>query len=233
MEHAQRGAVPVVTIDGPSGSGKGTASRLLARELGWNLLDSGALYRLVGIAAQRRGVPFDAPARLAQLAAALDVHFDAAAEGEGVGVILDGEDVSLFMRSEEVGALASRVAAVAEVRQALLARQRAFRVAPGLVADGRDMGTVVFPDAELKVFLTASAAERAKRRYEQLKGKGEAVSLPRLMEEIEARDRRDSERAVAPLRPASDAVRIDSTGMDITQVLHRLMAEVRNRGISR
>lgn len=226
-----RAQVPVLAIDGPGGSGKGTVCRLLARELGWNLLDSGALYRLVGMAAHRRGVALDEPVALEALAANLDVHFHPGAEGEEARVILEGEDVSASLRSEQVGALASQVAAVPGVRRALLLRQRAFRVEPGLVADGRDMGTVVFPDATLKVFLTASVAERARRRYKQLKEKGEAVSLPRLMEDMAARDRRDMERATAPLRPAADAVQVDSTGMDIADVFHRLMTEVRKRGI--
>ncbi|MCG3169597.1 MAG: Cytidylate kinase [Pseudomonadales bacterium] len=220
---------PVLAVDGPSGSGKGTVCRLLARELGWNLLDSGALYRLVGIAARNHRVGLDNHAALEVLAGHLDVQFQ---PGDDEGrVILEGEDVGPILRSEEVGALASEVAAVPAVRSALLTRQRAFRIPPGLVADGRDMGTVVFPDATLKVFLTASAGERAERRYKQLKDKGEAVSLPRLVEDIEARDRRDSERAVAPLRPAPDAVLLDTTGMGITEVFLRLMAEVRERGI--
>ena len=221
----------VLTVDGPSGSGKGTVCRLLARELGWNLLDSGALYRLVGIAARKHGVEFGDHPALGALARHMDVQFRADASGEEACVLLEGEDVSAIVRSEQVGALASEVAAVPAVRNALLMRQRAFRVAPGLVADGRDMGTVVFPDAALKVFLTASAAERAQRRYKQLKEKGEAVSLPRLVEDIEARDRRDTERAVAPLRAAPDAVLIDTTGIGITEVFLRLMAEVKGRGM--
>ncbi len=222
---------PVLAVDGPSGSGKGTVCRLLARELGWNLLDSGALYRLVGIAARNHRVGLDNHVALEVLAGHLDVQFLPGAGDDEGRVILEGEDVGPMLRSEEVGALASEVAAVPAVRSALLTRQRAFRIPPGLVADGRDMGTVVFPDATLKVFLTASVGERAERRYKQLKDKGEAVSLPRLVEDIEARDRRDTERAVAPLRPAPDAVLVDTTGMGITEVFLRLMAEVKERGI--
>lgn len=221
--------IPVIAVDGPSGSGKGTICRLLARELGWNLLDSGALYRLVGLAARNHGVAFDNHAALEVLAGHLDVQFQ---PGEDEArVILEGEDVSTVVRTEEVGALASRVAAVPEVRASLLLRQRAFRIRPGLVADGRDMGTVVFPDAQFKVFLTASADERAQRRYKQLKDKGEAVSLPRLVADIEARDRRDIERSVAPLRPADDALVVDTTGMGIGEVFALLMAEVKERGM--
>ena len=191
--------IPVIAVDGPSGSGKGTVCRLLARELGWNLLDSGAMYRLVGLAARNHGVRLDNHAALDVLAGHLDVQFRPGEDTEA-RVILEGEDVSQLLRTEEVGALASEVAAVPAVRASLLRRQRAFKIRPGLVADGRDMGTVVFPEAQFKVFLTASADERARRRYKQLKDKGEAVSLPRLVADIEARDRRDTERSVAPLR---------------------------------
>jgi CMP/dCMP kinase len=228
---AEKEFVPVIAIDGPSGSGKGTVCRLLARELGWNLLDSGALYRLVGLAARNHGVSGDNHEALEVLAAHLDVQFRPGPDAEEARVILEGEDVSELVRSEEVGALASEVAAIGGVRAALLMRQRAFRIAPGLVADGRDMGTVVFPEAELKVYLTASADERALRRYKQLKNKGEAVSLPRLVADIEARDRRDTERALAPLRAASDAIMLDTTGLGITAVFERLLAEVRERGL--
>jgi cytidylate kinase len=225
--------VPVITVDGPSGSGKGTICRLLARELGWRLLDSGALYRLVGLAARNHGVRFDNHPALQVLAGHLDVQFlTGKDQDEDVRVVLEGEEVTELVRSEDVGALASLVAAVPAVRAALLERQRAFRESPGLVADGRDMGTVVFPGAELKVFLTASAGERAERRYKQLIGKGDAVSLPRLVADIEARDRRDIERSVSPLRPAQDAVIVDTTSMSISGVLQRLLAEVRERGIA-
>lgn len=226
--------VPVVTVDGPSGSGKGTVCRLLARRLGWHLLDSGALYRLVGLAARRHAIDPADHLALEALARDLDVRFasDAAEGAVHERVILEGEDVGPMLRSEEVGMLASVIAVVPGVRSALLIRQRAFRQPPGLVADGRDMGTVVFPDATLKVFLTASAEERAQRRYKQLKEKGETVSLPRLVEDIVARDRRDAERAVAPLRPAPDAVSIDTTGLGIEQVFLRLLAAAREKGIA-
>lgn len=222
---------PVITIDGPSGSGKGTVCRLLARELGWNLLDSGAMYRLVGLAARNHGVRLDNHAALDVLAGHLDVQFRPGEDTAEARVILEGEDVSQLLRTEEVGALASEVAAVPAVRASLLRRQRAFKIRPGLVADGRDMGTVVFPEAQFKVFLTASADERARRRYKQLKDKGEAVSLPRLVADIEARDRRDTERSVAPLRAAPDAVTVDTTGMGIQEVFELLMAEVKERGM--
>ncbi|HEB94956.1 MAG TPA: (d)CMP kinase [Sedimenticola thiotaurini] len=213
--------IPVITIDGPSGSGKGTIARLLARRLGWRILDSGALYRLLGLAAQRRGIPLDDEARLAQLARTMEVAFD------DERVLLDGDDVSLEIRTEEAGNRASRVAALPAVRQALLQWQRDYARAPGLVADGRDMGTVVFPDAPLKIFLTASAAERAKRRYNQLKEKGLDANLRDLIKEISERDERDRNRSVAPLRPAPDALELDSTGLSIEQVMDRVLDEVR------
>lgn len=225
--------VPVITVDGPSGSGKGTLCRLLARELGWNLLDSGALYRLVGLAARNHGVEVDNHAALEVLAGHLDVQFEPGMDDSGdVRIVLEGEDVTGLVRSEEVGALASQVGAVAAVRAALLDRQRAFCVAPGLVADGRDMGTEVFPGAELKVFLTASPEERAVRRFRQLIDKGDAVSLPRLVADIEARDRRDLERPVSPLRPSPEAVVIDTTGIAIADVFARLMSLIRDRGLA-
>jgi cytidylate kinase len=222
---------PVIAVDGPSGSGKGTLCRLIAGHLGWNLLDSGALYRLVGLAARNHGLQFDNHAALEVMAGHLDVQFLPGGGEEG-RIVLEGDDVTDLVRSEEVGALASRVAAIPAVRAALLERQRAFRVSPGLVADGRDMGTVVFPDAELKVFLTASAAERAGRRYRQLIGRGSTVSLPRLVADIEARDRRDIEREVSPLRAAQDAIVLDTTGLAIAEVFERLMACTRERGLA-
>ncbi|MGB1905800.1 MAG: (d)CMP kinase, partial [Spongiibacter sp.] len=185
---------PVVTIDGPSGSGKGTLCQMLALKLGWHLLDSGALYRLTGMAADRHGVSLEDEAAVAALASALDVEFLPGEQGQPSRVILEGDDVSGELRTETTGNLASRVAVLPAVRQALLQRQRDFACAPGLIADGRDMGTVVFPEAPVKVYLTASAEERAQRRYKQLKEKGNDVNLATLLEEIQLRDRRDSER---------------------------------------
>jgi cytidylate kinase len=223
---------PVITIDGPSGSGKGTIAGLLAKRLGWNLLDSGALYRLLAFAARNHGVDLSNEASLKLLAAHLDVQFIAAAEGQPQKIILEGDDVSRAIRNEDVAAGASQVAALPTVREALLQRQRAFQEAPGLVADGRDMGTVVFPDSPLKIFLTASAEERARRRYLQLKAKGDDVSLSSLLDEIRARDERDTQRAVAPLKPAADAIQLDSTELSIDQVLERIMSEIALRDIA-
>ena len=209
---------PVVTIDGPSGAGKGTVSRHLASRLGWNLLDSGALYRLVALAGLRHGLAADERAEHARLAMALDSRFCAKADGSEL-ILLDGEDVTAGVRSEEGGMGASRVAAWPEVRKSLLARQHAFAAPPGLVADGRDMGTVVFPKAALKIFLVASPEERALRRYKQLKGKDSGVSLAALSREIATRDRQDASRPVAPLVPAEDAVVIDSTRLSVAAVV--------------
>jgi cytidylate kinase len=207
----------VIAIDGPSGSGKGTIARQVAAALGWHLLDSGALYRLLALSATRRGIGLDDARALAKLAQRLDVRFGAGADGQEL-VWLDGEAVSHELRTEEAGRGASTVAALQAVRDALLALQRSFRKAPGLVADGRDMGTHVFPEAELKVYLTASAQERARRRHKQLKDKGIDVSLAALSRDIEDRDRRDSERSVAPLRPAEDARILDSSDQTIDAV---------------
>ena len=215
--------VPVIAIDGPSGSGKGTVARLVARRLGWNLLDSGALYRLVALAGLARGLPGGDEAGHAAVARALDVRFEVDAQGDE-RVLLDGLEVTRQLRTESTGAEASRVAAMPSVRTALMVRQHAFAVPPGLVADGRDMGTVVFPAAEVKVFLTASAGERALRRHKQLKEKGLTVNLADLSQEILERDRRDSNRPVAPLRPAEDAVVIDSTGLTVEQVVDKVLA---------
>ncbi|SDH07974.1 cytidylate kinase [Pseudomonas flavescens] len=223
---------PVITIDGPSGSGKGTVAGLLARQLGWNLLDSGALYRLLAFSARNHGVDLGNEASLTLLAAHLDVQFLAAGDGKPQRIILEGEEVTDAIRNEQVGAGASQVAALPAVREALLQRQRAFNEAPGLVADGRDMGTVVFPDAPLKVFLTASAEERANRRYLQLKAKGDDVNLASLLEEIRARDERDTQRTVAPLKPAADAIQLDSTELSIEQVLERILSEVASRDLA-
>ena len=223
---------PVITIDGPSGSGKGTVAGILAKRLGWNLLDSGALYRLLAFAAGNHGVALDNEALLEKLAAHLDVQFIGATDGKPARIILEGDDVTHAIRSEAVAAGASKVAALPAVRDALLQRQRAFQELPGLVADGRDMGTVVFPDAPLKVFLTASAEERARRRYLQLKAKGDDVSLSGLLDEIRARDERDTQRAIAPLKPAADAIQLDSTELSIEQVLERIMSEIALRDIA-
>ena len=225
-------SAPVITIDGPSGSGKGTVAGLLAKALGWHLLDSGALYRLLALAARDHGVALDNEPLLSQLAEHLDVQFVGATDGKPAQIILEGSDVTHDIRNETVAAGASAVAALPAVREALLLRQRAFRESPGLVADGRDMGTVVFPDAPLKVFLTASAEERARRRYFQLKAKDDNVSLPRLLEEIRARDERDTQRAIAPLKPAADAIQLDSTELSIEQVLERIMSEIALRDIT-
>lgn len=222
----------VITIDGPSGSGKGTVAGILAKRLGWNLLDSGALYRLLAFAAGNHGVALDNEALLEKLAAHLDVQFIGATDGKPARIILEGDDVTHAIRSETVAAGASKVAALPAVRDALLQRQRAFLEFPGLVADGRDMGTVVFPDAPLKVFLTASAEERARRRYLQLKAKGDDVSLSGLLDEIRARDERDTQRAIAPLKPAADAIQLDSTELSIEQVLERIMSEIALRDIA-
>ena len=222
--------VPVVTIDGPSGSGKGTISREVARHLGWHLLDSGALYRLVALLGSLRGVPPEDVAGHAALARAMDVEFGGNGQG-GERIRVDEADVTRDVRSETTGQGASRVAAWPAVRDALLERQRAFARAPGLVADGRDMGTVIFPAADLKIFLTASAEERALRRYKQLKEKGSGANLAALSREIAERDRRDSTRAVAPLAPAPDARIVDSTGMSIVQVVASVLAAGRAQGL--
>ena len=226
---------PVITIDGPSGSGKGTVAGRLAKELGWNLLDSGALYRLLALAARDHGVKVgvDNEALLSRLARHLDVQFVAATEGKPARIILEGADVTQDIRNESVAAGASEVAALPAVRVALLERQRAFQEFPGLVADGRDMGTVVFAEAPLKIFLTASAEERARRRYLQLKAKGDDVSLPRLLDEIRVRDERDTQRAIAPLKPAADAIQLDSTELSVEQVLERIRSEIAQRDIAR
>ena len=223
--------IPVITIDGPGGSGKGTLAGMLAARLGWHLLDSGALYRLLALAAQNHGADLTNEEMLTGLAAHLDVQFIAAEGDQEQRTVLEGEDVSRAIRTETIGAGASRVAALPAVRQALLARQQAFREAPGLVADGRDMGTVVFPDAQLKIFLTASPEIRAERRYRQLLEKGETASLAGLLDEIIARDEPDMNRSIAPLRPADDAILIDSSHMSIENVLETVQTEARKRNL--
>ena len=214
--------IPVITIDGPGGSGKGTVALRVAERLGWHLLDSGALYRLVAVAAMDRGIASDDGSALGRLSGELDVDFGAGPKG--MVVRLDGRDITARLRSEAVSAFSSQAAAFPEVRAALVRLQRACRKAPGLVADGRDMGTVIFPDARLKIFLTASAEARAERRHKQLKEKGESVNLSRLFREIEKRDERDRSRAVSPLMPASDAHLVDSTEMTIDDVVQKILS---------
>jgi cytidylate kinase len=218
-----RKAVPVLTIDGPSGSGKGTISREVAHRLGWHYLDSGAIYRAVGLAAAWEGIDLSDPEHVAACAARTVIEFRTDGAGEP-HVIVNGKDATRQLRTETAGAAASAIAAHPAVRAALVDLQMGFRRAPGLVADGRDMGTIIFPDAAYKVFLTASAEERARRRYKQLKEKGVSVNLDSLLHEIAARDERDAGRAVAPLRPADDAVIVDSTGTPITEVIERVLA---------
>lgn len=218
-------SAPVLAIDGPGGAGKGTICQLVAKKLGWHLLDSGALYRLTALAASKHGVALDNEASVAVLAKHLDVQF---IPQEGlVNTILEGEDVSSVIRTEEVGAMASKVASLSEVRQALLERQRDFAQAPGLVADGRDMGTVVFTEAPVKIYLTASAEERAKRRYLQLQEKGLDADIEAILRDIQERDDRDMNREVAPLKPAVDALVVESTNMSIEQVLDVVMTELK------
>ncbi len=212
--------IPVITIDGPSGSGKGTISQLVAERLGWNLLDSGAIYRVLGLVAERAGISAQQASELAALARGLDLRF------RGNKVLLGGEDVSRLIRTETAGNAASKVAAVPQARAALLEWQRACAKAPGLVADGRDMGTIVFPDAAVKIFLTASAKERALRRYKQLKEKGLDANLARLVAEIQERDDRDRNRSVAPLKAPAAALEIESTSLPIGEVLKLVLDRV-------
>jgi len=214
--------VPVIAVDGPGGSGKGTITTRLANHLGWHFLDSGALYRLTALAVLKHDVSLDNEDALGELVSGLDIRFET--KDQDVIAILEGDDVTEQLRYEETGKMASHIAAIPTVRSALTGRQRRFRQPPGLVADGRDMGTVIFPDAQVKIFLTASATIRAERRYKQLKDKGESVNLSRLLREIKARDLRDQSRSVAPLRPAEDAVIIDSSELSIDEVFNKVLA---------
>ena len=221
--------IPIITIDGPSGAGKGTIARAVARTLGWHLLDSGALYRLAAMASRSAGIGLTDVDRVAQVASAMAAEFGSTPDGEEL-IRLSGHDVTRELRTEEAGRSASVVAQHPPVRAALVGRQRAFARPPGLVADGRDMGTVIFPEAGLKVFLTAGAEERAHRRYKQLKDKGIDASLAALFLEITERDKRDSTRAVAPLRPGDDAVVLDSTRLTIDEVVERVLGLAEQRG---
>lgn len=220
-------SVPVLAIDGPSGSGKGAVSRLVAENLGWHLLDSGALYRVLALAAQEAGAGTDGQ-RLEGLARGLKVEFGQDGAGEE-RILLSGRDVTLAVRAEGTGEQASQLAVIPEVRAGLKDLQRSFRRLPGLVADGRDMGTVIFPEAGLKIFLTASARERAQRRYNQLKQKGLTANLDALFHDISARDERDRTRSISPLQPAADAVELDTTGIPIGQVVARVLELARGR----
>ena len=223
---ADDNVVPVLTIDGPSGSGKGTVARAVARALGWHFLDSGALYRAVGLAASWADLDFSDAESMARCARETVVTFQDGHRGEEPRVEVNGIDVTDDLRTETAGAAASAIAAIPAVREALFEMQRDFRRAPGLVADGRDMGTVIFPDAAYKVFLTASAEERALRRHKQLSEKGLSVNIDGLLREIRARDARDAERAIAPLRPAQGALLLDSTGISIDEVVERVVGLV-------
>ncbi len=221
-------SIPVITVDGPSGSGKGTICSLLAAELKWHLLDSGALYRLVAFGALKHQIDFADIEKLSDYAKQLDIRFDVSEPHSETGatevaVVLEGEAVGNAIRSEECANNASKVAAIPAVRAALLERQRQFRQPPGLIADGRDMGTVVFPDAKLKIYLTASAEERAKRRFKQLKEKGITATIDSLVREINERDERDMNRSVAPLKPAEDAHVIDTSSMPIDEVIQHVL----------
>jgi cytidylate kinase len=223
---ASGSTIPVLTIDGPSGSGKGTISRAVAEALGWHLLDSGALYRAVGYAAGVAGIDLADVQAVTRCAEHTRIAFRDPGDGGETRVLVDGHDATDELRTETCGATASTVAAIPGVREALVAKQHGMRRAPGLVADGRDMGTVIFPDAAHKVFLNATPEERAKRRYKQLKAKGLGVTLAALLGEIQARDARDASREVAPLRPAPDALIVDTTELSIDEVVARVLEHV-------
>jgi len=224
--------VPVITIDGASGTGKGVVTHIIAKKLGWNLLDSGVLYRVLALTAQRHGVFIEDEAGLVLLAEQLDVQFITTETGEPPLILLENQEVTDTIRTEKIGNAASKAGALPAVRTALLSRQRAFRTPPGLVTDGRDMGTVIFPDAIVKIFLTASPEERASRRYNQLNAKGIHVNLSALVDELRERDKRDQERSVAPLKPAVDAILIDTDPLTIKQVVARIMIEIEKKGIT-
>ncbi|WP_151669625.1 (d)CMP kinase [Nitrincola schmidtii] len=222
--------VPIITVDGPSGSGKGTICQRLAQQMDWHLLDSGALYRLTALAAHHHGISMEDEESIKVVAAHLDVQFLASHTTE-IKIVLEGEEVTDAIRAEKIGSDASVVASMPTVRQALLQRQRDFAATPGLIADGRDMGTVVFPEARLKIYLDASAEERASRRYKQLISKGVSASLEDILSDIKARDERDMNRTISPLKPAPDAVILDTTRMTIEEVLEVVLDEAKHKGL--
>lgn len=222
--------VPIITVDGPSGSGKGTICQRLAQYMSWHLLDSGALYRLTALAARHHGISMEDEESIKVVAAHLDVQF-LTSHTTVIKIVLEGEEVTDAIRAENIGLEASLVASMPTVRQALLQRQRDFAVSPGLIADGRDMGTVVFPEARLKIYLDASAEERASRRYKQLISKGVSASLEDILTDIKARDERDINRTISPLKPAPDAVILDTTQMTIEEVLEVVLDEAKHKGL--